>query len=347
MKILIFSVFVALTFSAGAQGELAKIVNEGIALHDQKDYVGAIRKYDAVLAQDSNHFDANYEKAYSLSMLHKYNESIAICTKLARLYDQHPQTKNVYVAWGNALDNLERPDEALVVYDNGLLEFPEFHLLHFNKAVTYGKMGKAEECKESVQEALRNNGVHASSHNLLGILMLKENKIASLLASLTFLGLEPASQRSLVNLARVENILGGNVTKKGENEVTVNIDPGMLDEKKDGENDFSSVELLMAMTAGLDMDDKYKKENKADKLARKMGDLIQLLWETRKDGKGFFWTFYVPFFHEMKKKGFLEVYSHLATAAHNDKVNQAWLDKNTDEVNKFYEWVKKYKWHLD
>jgi tetratricopeptide (TPR) repeat protein len=342
VAILIFSLLFCIT--GFGQRELEEKVNEGVKLHDKQDYTGAIRKYDEVLAVDSNHFNANYEKAFSLSMLRQHDASIEICKKLARLYDSHPQMKHVYVTWANSLDNLEQPDEAIHVYELGLQEFPDFHLLHFNKAITYAKLGNLDKCQEATENAIMRNGLHASSHNLLGLMMLKQNKIASLLASLTFLAIEPNSQRSLLNLKQAENILGGNVSKGEGNNINVTIDADMLDSTKSQVNNFSSIELMMSLSAALDMDDKYKKESSSEKLERKMNSLISLLWELRKDAQGFFWEVYVPFFHEMQDKKMLTVYSHIATSSEKNKKNEEWLQKNAEEVDDFYKWLKGYSW---
>jgi len=329
---------------AYSQNSLDETVEQGIALHDKREYVAAIAKYDDVLKVDSNHFMANYEKAFTLSMLNKYSEAVVICEKLNRLYPFEPQLKNVYVTWGSALDYQGMPEESVIVYDKGLDEFPDFYLLHFNKAITYAKMGEMQKSREAAQEALKRNGLHASSHNLLGTILLKDNKIASLMASLTLLAIEPTTQRAVQNLKQAEFILNGNVSIEGNNKINVNIDVNMLDSSKSPIDNFTSVEMMMALSAALDLDDKNKSESKPERLSRKMNDLVSMMWELRKDGKGFFWEFYVPFLKEMQEKKLLNVYSHIAYASSDEKDNRKWLDKNSAEVDKFYAWLKGYKW---
>jgi tetratricopeptide (TPR) repeat protein len=287
---------------------------------------------------------ANYEKAFTLSMLHKYSETVEICEKLNRLYPFEPQLKNVYVTWGSALDYMEMPEESIRVYNKGLDEFPDFYLLHFNKAITYAKMGEMQKSREAAQEALKRNGMHASSHNLLGSILLRENKIASLLASLTLLAIEPTSQRAIQNLKQVDFILNGNVSKEGNDKINVNIDINLLDSTKSPIDNFTNVELVMGLSAALDLDDKNKSETKPERLSRKIDDMISMMWELKKDGKGFFWEFYVPFLKEMQEKKLLNVYSHIAYASSNEKDITKWLDKNSSDVEKFYVWLKGYKW---
>lgn len=343
-RVITLAGFLFLVTVATAQQTLDEKIEQGIAFHDKKEYTSALAMYNEVLEADSNHFMALYEKAFTLSILLRHSETVAICEKLNRLYPFEPQLKNVYVTWGSALDYLGEPDESIRVYDLGLEEFPDFYLLHFNKAITYAKMGRIEESKRAVEESLKRNALHGSSHNLLATILLKENKVASLISSLTFLAIEPTTQRSVSNLKQVEMILNGNVTKGEGNKINVNIDMNLMDTSKSRENNFSSVELMMSLSAALDQGDLYKDETKPQRLFRKLDDLISMMWEMRKDGNGIYWTVYVPFLREMQQKKFLEVYSHIAYASSKDKENTQWIDKHSKEIEDFFGWVRSYRW---
>ena len=45
--------------------EIQRLVKEGVALNDQGDYEGAIKKYDEALAIDKDDYIANYEKSFT------------------------------------------------------------------------------------------------------------------------------------------------------------------------------------------------------------------------------------------------------------------------------------------
>jgi tetratricopeptide (TPR) repeat protein len=343
----IFICFVSciISITVFAQEELDKIVDEGVALHDKGDYTGAVKKYDEVLAKAPNHFMANYEKAYSLLSLKQYDESIAINKMLAEKFPDNRETKNVYANWGSALDDKGDAAEALNVYDKGIKAFPDFYLLYYNKAITYARQGDMTNSLKYAQDALSKKPTHASSHNLLGLLMKGQNNIASLLATLTFLALEPEGKRAEANMKQMEDILMAHVTKTGDNSVTINVSPDMLDEKKKGqENDFSSIELIITLGGALDQDKKYKKETKPERLERKLTDIISMMEETKKDQKGFFWDFYESFFSKMKSRKYLSTYSHVAYLSAGDKDNNKWAEDNSDKIKEFYDWVQGYKW---
>jgi hypothetical protein len=137
-----------------------------------------------------------------------------------------------------------------------------------------------------------------------------------------------------------------NVTKTGENSVSINVSPDMLDEKKKNqENNFSSIELIITLGGAMDHDKKYKKETKPERLERKLNDLISIMEETKKNQKGFFWEFYQPFFSEMKSRKYIATYSHVAYLSAGDKDNNKWAEDNLDKVTAFFDWVKDYTWN--
>jgi hypothetical protein len=344
-KILVCLTAFIIYTSLAAQDEYDKIIDEGITLHDRGDYAAALKKYDEVLARNAEHFSANYEKSYTLLAMKRYDECIAISKMLNEKFPDHKEAKNVYVNWGSAVDDKGDPSEALKIYDNGIRAFPDFYLLYYNKAVTYAKQGDRVNSVKCAQDALSKKPLHASSHNLLGLLMKGSNNIASLLATLTFLSVEPSGRRAEANLAQMKEILVMNVKKTGKNSVTISVTPDMLDTtSKDKENDFKSIELIVTLGAALDEDKKYKKETGAERLERKLESIIGMMDETKEGRKGFFWHFYAPFFIEMKSKKYLETYSHIAYQSSGDDDNNKWLEKNADRVKYFFDWLKEYDW---
>ncbi|TMI71759.1 MAG: tetratricopeptide repeat protein [Bacteroidetes bacterium] len=335
---------IMISLSSFAQDELDKIIEEGIVLHDRGDYAGAIKKYDEVLAKDPGNFSANYEKGYALLILKRYDECIAINKMLSEKYPDHSEMKNVWINWGSALDDQGDHEGALKIYDKGLVAFPEFYLLYYNKAITYARANDRDQSMKAAEDALLRKPLHPSSHNLLGLLMKGQNNIASALASVAFLSIEASGKRAQGNMESLDLIFGGNVKKTGKNEVTININSAMLDTTGKGDDNFTSVELVITFAAALDSDKKYKKETKPERLERKLKEMITMMDEIKEGRTGFFWKFYVPFVIKMKSRNYLETFSHIAYSSAGDSDNDKWLEKNADKVNDFYGWVEKYDW---
>ncbi len=343
LKQALLLLFLVSGIAAYAQNDLMKIVREGIVLHDKGDYEGAIRKYDEVLAQDADHFDANYEKAYSLNMLKKYDQCIDICKKLEKKYTGDPMMNNVYVTWGNALDHSGKPKDALKVYQKGIERFPSFHLLHYNKAITLAGLNENEECALATKAAISSNHLHGSSHFLLSRLM-RDNKIPSLLSSLAFLAIEPTTTRAKENLKNVEDIIKGNVEEvDGKINITINADA--LDDTSSRDDNFGFMEMMLGFLSALDHQDSLKDAGPTALLQLKLDMIINILSEQKKeDSKGYYWEHYVPFMRAMQQEGLLEVFSHIAYASRDLEENAQWLSDNGEMITEFYTWLKAYKW---
>lgn len=328
-----------------AQTEKAKqLTNEGITLHDKGSYADAIKKYDEAIAADGEYVTAYYEKTLTLYTMQQYDACIDLCKQLTKKFKGNPLLKGVYVQYGSSLDNLQKPDDAIKAYNEGLKQFPNYFLLNFNKAITYMQMNETEKAYDCYQEALKANPLHASSYLRVGDLLSSTNKIPSMLSLVMFLVLEPQSDRSAPAFEALKKMIYGNVKKTGENAITITMDAGMLDTKKKKQPDnFGMQEMMFTMSSALDKDSVMSSLTKTD--IDKFDLKLQLLINSLETGnKGFFSERYVPFFKAMKEKDFTNTVSHLVFANTPDERNAGWLKVNTDKVDEFYEWVKGYGW---
>ena len=339
--ILLFS---AVSFFSFAQPVLDSLIDEGVDLHDRGYLEEAVKKYDSALAKDPRNYRANYEKAYTFSELKKYDECIAICKFLLEEHKGNPHNKEVWVTYGSVLDYEHKPDEAIKTYDDGLKEFPDYHLLHFNKAITLANQNKLEEAQISLQSSLRSNPFHASSHHVMAIVMQRRNKIAALLSCIAFLSLEPEGERAVLNMQRIESILGANVTKKDEKNIEITMPSDLFDNNASSENNFRTVEVFMSLSSALDHSDQYKNETTSERLNRKLSGIVGSLKEGRKDGKGFFWEFYVPFVVGIDSNKMTNTLAHVIYTSSDEPDNNKWLKDHKIEVTEFFDWVRQYKW---
>lgn len=324
------------------QQDLDALVKEGVSLHDNGQYEEALKKYNAVLAVDKNHYLANYEKSYTLLALQKYDECIEISKFLLKNFPGNNQNAGVYINYGTCLDLRGKSKQAVDVYDDGIKKFPKEGLLYFNKAITLYNINNIDDATEAAKLSVQNNPYHASSHNLMGVLN-KSNKIYSLLASLVFLAIEPEGKRAAANLSNVQNILNGGAKKTGDNSVSIFLDMSSLKEsKKKKDDDFHSIEMLVSLGSGLDYDEKYKDETAVVRLERKLESVISMLDETEKSGRGFGWTYYAPFFVKLNKADFLETFCHIIYTSANDTTNNNWLVDNKNKVDEFNSWFRDY-----
>src|SRR5687768_10719859 len=97
-------------------------VREGIALHDRGDFDGAIRKYEAVLAENPSNALALYEMSFAYSEKKDYKKALEVAYRGAQYKSEH--LAGFYLLIGNNLDLLGEPDKAIEVYRKGIKLFP-------------------------------------------------------------------------------------------------------------------------------------------------------------------------------------------------------------------------------
>ena len=350
MKLKIISIlFFCVTISSGQDRINAeKLVAEGIAFHDQRDYKSAIEKYDEALKLDRYNLFALAEKALTLFYSGDYEKCAEVSKFALDKYGNSDDSnlKNVYVNYANSLDQLGKKDQALKIYDKGIKEFPDYYQLYYNKGITLVSNPKTlEEALVCFQEAIRKNPNHASSHNALARMLLSQNKrIPSLLVFCRFLSIEPQSQRAKENLAFLNSSISKNVTKNDDNSINISINENLLpDKRKDIENDFSTSDMILSMDTALDHDASNKDKSDVENFARKIETLCETFKES-KMRKGFYWDYYVPYFIEMSNKKHIETFSYICHISTGDEKTLAWLKDHKQEVDNFTNWSKNFLW---
>jgi tetratricopeptide (TPR) repeat protein len=345
-----FAITQVLSIHAQDIDSVKVLINQGVSLHDNGDYTSAIQKYEKALELDEDNITALGEKALSLLSLKEYKAAIKTCQLAIKKDPQSKSLKFIYVTYANALDALDKPTEAVEIYNQGIELFPYYDPLYYNKGVTLSDLKKYDEALLSFQSSATLNPQHASTQNAIGRILIENNNIPALLAFSRFLIIEPQGERAKSNLPYIQKIMVANVEKTGKNRITINIDPNTLaDAEKEGEkeNNFSTTDLILSMTAALDYDKKYKKKTEVELFMVKFATVCSSLKEVQKDNYGFYWEYYVPYFIELKEKDLIETFSYLVYASSEKKDVQKWLDKNEVKIELFYEWSSEYEWEKE
>lgn len=317
----------------------ALLVEEGVVLHDKGDFKGALAKYDQALELDKNNLFGLAEKAYTLFSLGKYEEAIACCQKDLEVHRGEKDLHSVYVTYGNALDALKRPADALKIYNEGLGQFPRFHSLFFNKGITLSGMGRNGEAFDCFIQSVSLNPGHPGSHNAIARLVdPNKARLPSLLAYWTFLLLEPEGKRAKENMERMLGVLGANVKQEGDKNIKITVD---AEADKLTENNFSQVEVALSMGVAANIVQKDK--STAEKLASALAIVCETLESAPKD-QGFFWTHYAPFFIELGQQKFTETFAYIMLITSGDPAVIQWIKAHDEDVDKFYKWVEAYEW---
>jgi len=317
-------------------------IREGVALHDRGDFDGAIRKYEAVLAENPANVVAIYEMSFAYSEKKDYKKALDIAYRGAQY--KSDQLRGFYVLIGNNLDLLGEGAKSIEVYKKGLKLFPEDGPLYFNLAVAYKNANKLDDARKTLKAGLAVSPQHPSSHLLLAAVYFNTGyKTPALLAAARFLTLEPSTQRSAAAVRVMSEALRGGATPgKNPNEINLTFDPNP---KKD-EGDFSSVDVVLGLSGALSLTEKEKAKTEAQKFVGQLETVFALVAEQgeKKKDSSFVYKFYVPYFAEMKAKGHTEAFAYHALQSTGLPGVREWIDSNGGRVMQFLIWSKGYQW---
>lgn len=344
--------FFCLSISGKDKVDAEKLIDEGIVLYDSGKFDEAIKKYDKALSIDADNFTASYEKSLTFLAQNRFEETIQLCESIILKHSGKVGLKDVYVNYGTALDGLKQPEKAIATYDQGSMLFPSYYGLYFNKAITQIGMKKYDDAILSLQHSIKCNPDHIRSHTVLGrILLAYSQRIPSVLANARALVLESEGSRAKENLSNLQKVMLGNVKVKEGGKIEINFSRDMLPDSSANpalkENDFSSSDVVLAMSAGLDYDSKNKNKTDAEKFSRKFKSLCATLKESQKKNIGFYWNYYAPYYIEMNDNGWVDTFSYIAFASTGDEYVTSWLKINKGLVDDFYKWSKSFIWYKD
>lgn len=336
------------TFSQN-KDEARNKVQEGIMLHDKGEFEDALKKYDEALALDDNNFLALAEKSITLLSVQRFSEAIENCEKAIDKHTDEEGLDAVYVSYGNALDQSKKHEDAIDAYNEGIRLFPDYYQLHFNKGITLTQQSQFNEAMVCFQRSVSLHPGHPGSHNAIArIKDTQKHRIPAVLAYCRFFVTEPTGTRASQNLAFLIQLLNGDVTKTGKNSTTITISSDIFaDTSSDGkpnENNFTTTDLILSLSAAMDTDKKNKKKTEVQLFSQKMETMCASLKETMEENHGFFWEYYVPYFVEMNENGHLETFSYIVFASSDDAYISKWIKANPDKITEFYNWSREYTW---
>lgn len=346
-RALLVGALAALPLLAAAQttDTAQHLIDDGNALRAAGRFAEALPKYQAALQLEPASNLARYKLALTYFSLGRHDDAIRESKALLAAPDG--PTAGVYIIYGNALDGQKKPKEAVDVYQQGLRRFPDDGMLHFNLGVTQYGQQRVQEAIGSLQRAAQLNPDHASSHLYLALLTAESgNRIPSILELGRFLVLEPQGPRAAAYLPQLDRLLQSGVKQTGEKDVTVKISSLTLDAagKPEGDDNFGASDMMLSLMSALDYDAKNKGKTPSARMAEKLNDLISSLGE-QGSHKGFAWSYYVPYYLEMKRKNFVPAFTYVVRASRTDQPDvQQWLDAHPAEVAAFREWSKNYEW---
>lgn len=353
MKGCLLAILLILTDSyfVHAQKDVTSIIKEGIDLHDNGDFQGAIAKYDEALVLDPESYLAMYEKSYSFMQLKKYDEAEELLKTVLKKSQEKNLRVSCYVNYGTLLDFQGKAKKSVEIYDKGIKEYPDNYLLYFNKGITLNGMDDEDGALTNFISAAQRNPRHASSHHAIARTVLDNNRIVSIMALFTFLMLEPESERATQNLDLLNKLIVKGISQSENGSTIISIDKMLLDDKskkrnkkKGNEEDFSSADFMLSLlgASAASVADSLGLKTEADKMSYKLQMLISVLDESKNNGV--YSKIYLPFLKEMKRKEYVQAACHYIMIGSEDKEVVQWIVDNKQQVLEMLEWFDSYQW---
>lgn len=298
------------------------LIKKGAALHEEGKFKEAIEVYKQINRSDTNYADALYELCLSYYTDSQMNAALTTAREGLRLFPEKFTRFSMQAA--NALDDMDKTDEALKVYDAALEKDPHSYILYFNKGVTLYRKEKEEEAAACFQQSLLINPYYASSHYFLGNIYLQRgNIVPAMLAYTTYLMIMPKGKYLNKIITRLNNI-----SKMSDDVIKL-----VGNKKSSTEDNFDLVQQIVESKIALDK--QYKLLVPLEDNIVKQIQVVNEKLEYNAGDKGFAMQYYVPLYIKLFKEGNFEAMVFtLFSGLEIDKV-KSWNQKNKKETEVF------------
>jgi tetratricopeptide (TPR) repeat protein len=337
MKPLFIFLFLSTSIVGFAQ-DFKKILNEGIALHDQGKYKLAIQKYESAAKIEKKAAIVYYEMAYSYYALKDYDNSIKKskkAIKLAKSNENNSILLSSYLIHGAAIDDSGDTKKAIKIYNKAIKKFPNNYLLRYNLGYSYFKNRQYDDAQVMIEKALTINPKHGTSHILLAhITRNKGLRVQSIMAMNHFLYLEnlnhpvniTARSKEVFSILKKQTI--GNVTRDGENSITINL--SLIDN-----DEFSTTNMLLSLMEASNRilaDSLNLSENQ--RIHFFMKTFCSSLADKTSNGAKFWTGKYLTIFQQLHEKELVETFTNILLLSSGDPKVATWLNEHEVEVSK-------------
>lgn len=334
--LLISSIFIAVT--CFGQSKIDSLVQVGIKYHDNGEYDKAINAYKEALKIDPKSTLINYE--ISFSYLNAGDNKNAIKHSDIVLKQKKDNLLPAYITKGSALDNLGKTEQSIKLFNEALEKVGDYYLLYYNLGIDYVKIKDIKNAEIAFTKAIQGNPKHPSSHYGLALLESEnDNRVQSLLSLYYFLLLEPSSKRSEIAYKLLKKQLGGYVQKDKDNPMNINITLN----PKSVESEFGAAETMLAMLEASNSLEENKNKTPDELFIDNTKSFFSVLGELYdndpKDKDNIWWKFYVPFFYDLAKSEYMDVFCYYISQYSNDKAAE-WLKANNEKFDNFGKWLK-------
>ncbi len=353
IKIIFLLISLAIIPVFGQTKNAQTLIDEGVKLHDEKQYKQAIKKFEEALAVNPQSIKAMYEMALSYLNLEDYRNASKYSTQVINSNDKSLSV-GAYTIKSESLAGMNKIDDAIVLLKEGIKKNGDNYLLNFNLALNFYKKNNLDKTLEHVQRAIELDKT-TSGGFLLDAYANKDKSywVRSILSFQMFLLLEPDSRRSKnAFLEMLQTMLIVPTTEKPvqrsfiQQQLKRNMPDSLLQAHEIPpltiQNGLNRNFVYHAITSTLDS---LRTVNKQDDLFLTFKEVnravIQVLEkENKNDNNGYFWDFYVPFFASIVNSKHYDTYCRYISVSYFEE-SMEWWKNNKSKAEDFIHWFEK------
>lgn len=280
---------------------------------------------------DSAYYSLLISKSYYLLKLKKYEEALNVVNEGINSNYEHSKA-NFYANKGVALSSLNRSDEALKNYNEGLKIYPKNYLLWYNKGFVLEATGKLNEAVNAYKTAITLNPIYTEPHLQIGNIYYKQERLTQALMCFNmYLLLEPDADGASSVLNSLNNLVKSKNSNKRD--LTITLD--------DEDDSFEDIDLVLSSKVAFNTN--YKTGNPINiALVKQNHAMIEQLKNF--EGNGSFWDeTYLPFYKWIALNNKFDNFIYTLTYATENAYYQKIIKKNTEEITAFLSALK-IKW---
>jgi tetratricopeptide (TPR) repeat protein len=335
----LFAITVAISISFGqSKSEKEKAFQIGmkaIKLMDEGDFDKAIELLKEAEKLDPERIDYPYEIAYALYSQKKYKKAIK---QLKKNINHQNVTDQHFQLLGNCYDILNKPDEALKIYKQGLEKFP-------NSGKLYLEQGIVESFRENYDDAIEywEKGVEvdpdfSSNYYWLGkIFSFSEERVWAVLYGEVFVNLERNTKRTIEMSEILFNTYKQSINVTSDTSGGVSFSKVMtIDPSKEFKLPFQMVYgLTMTMSLAFEMINN-EPEISISSINSMRQQFISNWFDQKRDED--YPNLLFDFQKLLKEKGHFEAYNYWLLMKGNEVEFGKWYEANKAKFDAFADW---------
>lgn len=323
-----------------AQPSTDALMREGIALHAQRNFDGAIGIYRRILESEPSNTEALYELAFSSSAKGDCKTAVEAGNRGAVASPSNPMKAKFFILVGSCEDRMGSPQAGALTLKKAV-EFDRSNFLtHFNLGVTYARLNQFDASVDSLQSAIAAEPGHATSHfSLSRVLHAQGKAAASMLALLRYLSLEPTGPRAAGELARLDALFATGVSRSIDGKATVKINPKTIE----GSATWSVLELGIALTEANAASGADSASDPGELRAKKVEKLLQLIGEQARTNEVLNdpnLRLYFPFFAGLSERGLEPPMAYRMLMSGPPDVVRKWVASHPTEWAALGQWLR-------